>query len=54
MRVRRHQRLTEHLAAEHATMTGIAALAAKQIEFETLELEDLQHVGEEWIHGVKA
>ena len=37
-RIRRRQRLPQHLPAEHATPAGIAALAAKQIDFQSLQL----------------
>ncbi len=53
-RVRGHQRLPQHLSAEHLRAAGVAALAAKQVDLEALELELLLQVGEARIHRVRA
>ena len=45
-RVRRHQRLAQHLAAENLRAADVAALAAEQVDLEALERELLQQVGE--------
>ena len=44
--MRRHQRLAQHLPAEHLRTARIAALAAKQVHLEPLELELLLEIGE--------
>ena len=44
---RRHERLPEHLAAEHLRAADVAALAAEQVELDALELEQPQQVGEQ-------
>ena len=49
---RRLQRLPEHLPAEHLRAAGVAALAAKQIDLETLELELLLKVSEAFVHAI--
>ena len=41
-RGRRHQRLTEHLAAEYLRDADVAAFAAKQVQLEPLERHDLE------------
>ena len=48
--IRRHQRLAQHLPAEHATMAGIATLATKQIQLQALQLQHLKQIGEQRIH----
>jgi len=50
-RARRHQRLPEHLAAEHLGAADVAALAAKQVELETLERHHLDQILEKPVHG---
>ena len=49
-RCRRHQRLAEHLPAEHLRRTDVAALAAEQIHLQRLELEQLQQIRETVVH----
>ena len=44
--MRGHQCLAQHLPAEHLRAARVAALAAKQVDLETLELELLLEVGE--------
>src|SRR6185437_2759600 len=44
------ERLTEHLAAEDLGAADIAALAAKKIHLEGLELEELQQIRELRVH----
>ena len=44
------QRLPEHLPTEDLRATDIAALAAKQVDFQSLEFELLQQIGEPTIH----
>ena len=39
-----HQRLPEHLAAEHLRRADVAALAAKQVVLDPLEVEQLQQL----------
>src|SRR5690606_6815869 len=48
----RAQRLPEHLPAEDAIAADIAALAAKQVLLESLELEQTKQVGKHGMHGV--
>ena len=47
---RRLQRLSQHLPAEYLRAAGVAALAAEQVDFESLELELLLKVGEAVVH----
>jgi hypothetical protein len=49
--MRRHQRLAEHLSAEHLRAACVAALAAKQVHLEAFELELLLKVGEALVHA---
>jgi hypothetical protein len=42
--MRRHQRLAQHLAAEHLRAARVAAFAAKQVQLESLELELLPKI----------
>ncbi len=49
-RGRRHQRLSQHLAAEHLRTADVAALAAKQIDLEPFERHDLDQIFEQLIH----
>jgi len=51
---RRLQRLSEHLPAEDLRTAGVAALAAKQVDLESFELELALQVGEPCIHGACA
>jgi hypothetical protein len=53
-RIRGLQRLPEHLAAEDAAMAGIAALPFEAIRIELFELQNLQYIGEQWIHKQEA
>ena len=48
---RGHQRLPEHLPAEHLRTADVAALAAEQVDLEPLEIEQLQQVGEHLAHA---
>ena len=48
--MRRHQRLAQHLAAEYLRAAGVAALTAKQIHLEPLEIELLLQIGETSVH----
>ena len=47
----RHQRLPEHLATEHLWTADVAALAAKQVVLEALELEQADQVREQPVHA---
>ena len=47
---RGHERLPEHLSAEHLRTADVAALAAEQVHLEPLELEHFQQVGEDGVH----
>ena len=49
-RARRHQRLPEHLTAEHLGAADVAALAAEQIELQALERHHLDQVLEKLVH----
>ena len=40
----RHQRLADHLAAEHALPADLRRAAAEQVDLELLEVEDVQQV----------
>src|SRR5262252_5822047 len=44
------QRLAEHLPAEHTVAPNVAALAAEDVVFDALELEQLQEIREDWCH----
>ncbi len=49
----RGQRLAEHLPAEHLRAADVAALAAEEIAFEALELQQPQQVGEFGAHRLR-
>jgi len=49
--VRRHQRLTEHLATVHLGTADIAALTTKEIDLEPLEIELSQQVDDANVHA---
>ena len=49
-RVRRLERLAEHLSPEDLRAARVAALAAKQVHLESLELELLLQVREALVH----
>ena len=40
---RRHQRLPDHLSAEHALPAVLRRAAAKEIHFKLLEVEHIEH-----------
>ncbi len=48
------ERLAEHLAAEHLRAADVAALAAKQVHLERLQLELLQQVRELCVHACQS
>jgi len=48
--IRRHERLTEHLAAVDLRTADVTALAAKQIDLEALELELFQEIADANVH----
>ena len=48
--MRRLERLSQHLAAEYLRAARVAALAAKQVHLETLEIELLLKIGQALVH----
>src|SRR5690606_13490184 len=48
----RSQRLAEHLPPEHSAAADVAALAAKQVVLEPLELQKTEEIGEYRMHRV--
>ena len=47
----RHERFAENLAAEDLRAADVAALAAKQVELESLERHDLEQILEQAVHA---
>ena len=45
------ERLAEHLPAEYALAADVAALAAEDVVFEALELEQLEEVSKDGCHS---
>ena len=50
-RTRSRKRLAEDLPAEYPVMPWIPAFAAKQIQFQAFESQDLQQIGEQRIQS---
>ena len=47
----RHQGMPEHLPAEHLGRAEVAADAAKEVELDSLQVQQLQQFGEAMIHA---
>jgi hypothetical protein len=50
--LRRRQRLPEHLAAEYLRAADVPAVTAEDVVLDTLELEQMDQVGEYKMHVV--
>ena len=48
---RRHQRLPEHLPAEHLRAADVTTFATKQVDLDALEIQQMQEVGEYLRHS---
>jgi len=47
------KRLTEHLSTENLCTTDIAALAAEKVVLDALELQELDQISQNRMHGLR-